>query len=102
MEDKTIEALALEDLSWIFNTRYVFGQHFLLSCSTCIADGGHLLAAGTICVLWDYVLTVGEEIEFFWRLGSHSFTSVLFLCSRYATILGSVLILVSTSILFLR
>ncbi|KAI0760833.1 hypothetical protein BC629DRAFT_1597513 [Irpex lacteus] len=78
MEDKTIEALALEDLSWIFNTCYVF-------------------AAGTICVLWDYVLTVGDEIDFFWRPGSHSFTSVLFLCSRYATILGSVLNLVTTS-----
>lgn len=45
--------------------------------------------------LWDHILTVVEEIEYFWRSESWTVQDILFLGSRYVTILGSLFVGIS-------
>ena len=51
----------------------------------------HLLAA---LLLYDYTLTIGREIELFWKRSRTSWTFSLFIANRYITLFGHVLPLV--------
>jgi len=42
---------------------------------------------------YDYFLTLSKEVNSFWRAGSHSWASILFLVNRYMALLGHVPIL---------
>ncbi|KAI0682299.1 hypothetical protein BC835DRAFT_924839 [Cytidiella melzeri] len=61
--------LTVQQLHWAFIRRY-------------------LNAAGTTLALWDHVLTVGDEIEYFWSRKSWTPSTMLFLGFRYITMLG--------------
>ena len=54
-------------------------------------SGTHWLAA---LVLYDYTLTIGQEIELFWKRSWRSWTFFLFIANRYITVFGRVPLLV--------
>lgn len=43
----------------------------------------YLAAAGLVCMLWDYLLTLSDEIKFFWKAKKWDFTRVIFFLVRY-------------------
>ncbi|KIM57173.1 hypothetical protein SCLCIDRAFT_1143614 [Scleroderma citrinum Foug A] len=45
-------------------------------------------------VLYDYTLTIGQEIELFWKRSWRSWTFFLFIANRYITVFGRVPLLV--------
>ncbi|KIM57187.1 hypothetical protein SCLCIDRAFT_184498 [Scleroderma citrinum Foug A] len=45
-------------------------------------------------VLYDYTLTIGQEIELFWKRSRRSWTFFLFIANRYITLFGRVPLLV--------
>jgi len=44
--------------------------------------------AAYVILYYDYFITLPSEIDRFWRTGSHSWASILFLANRYAALLG--------------
>ncbi len=41
-----------------------------------------------VILYYDYFITLPSEIDRFWRTGSHSWASILFLANRYVALLG--------------
>ena len=87
----------LHRLKWAFALRYLYGMEVSLSLTSngVVAYRLYCSAAGMAGSVWDYALTVGDEIKYFWRSEPWTFHRILFLGSRYAALLGSMSIGIS-------
>lgn len=61
-----------------------FGVYTLTSCVTCTGDLMFLAAI----LYYDFGLTIGAEVEYFWKSANLSLVSTLFVINRYYGLLG--------------
>ncbi|KAI0339728.1 hypothetical protein BDW22DRAFT_583201 [Trametopsis cervina] len=51
----------------------------------------YISGVGLVCALWDHLLTLGDEIQYFWHRRVWTTTRSLFFCFRYMSLIGFVL-----------
>ncbi|KAF7796085.1 hypothetical protein EIP86_007256 [Pleurotus ostreatoroseus] len=72
------------------NTKYMVVPGLCTSTmsSATIIASKYIGAASVSCFLWDYLLTLNEEIELIWKRGRWGVGHVCYAWNRYATIVG--------------